>query len=129
VCERLRIGFHEVSFTKEYWTDVFAPFLAGIRAGGTPNPDVACNRHIKFDRFTAHALSLGADWVATGHYARVRHSAGGPSELLTAVDETKDQTYFLATIPQARTLTEPYTRPQTRPTSSPPSRRRVVGSV
>lgn len=125
VCERLGIGFHAVSFVREYWSDVFEPFVAGIARGATLNPDVACNRpptrlassialsgalpensqasprHIKFDRFTAHALALGADWAATGHYARVAHSEAGGSALLTAVDADKDQTYFLAAVPQA----------------------------
>ena len=100
VCERIGIGFHPVSFVREYWQDVFQPFVDGIRAGGTPNPDVSCNQHIKFDRFHSYALSLGAEMVATGHYARVRHRPDGVSDLLTARDLNKDQTYFLSTISQ-----------------------------
>jgi tRNA U34 2-thiouridine synthase MnmA/TrmU len=83
VCEQLGIGFHEVSFVREYWSEVFEPLLEGYHAGGTPNPDVMCNRHIKFDRFVNHALSLGADRVATGHYARVEPAG---SEPLAAAD-------------------------------------------
>lgn len=101
VCDRLGIGFHPVSFIREYWQDVFQPFVEGIVAGGTPNPDVSCNQHIKFDRFHSHAISLGAEWVATGHYARVRHRHDGVSDLLTAADPNKDQTYFLSTVSQA----------------------------
>lgn len=101
VCDRLGIGFHPVSFIREYWQDVFQPFVEGIVAGGTPNPDVSCNQHIKFDRFHSHAISLGAEWVATGHYARVRHRHDGVSDLLTAADANKDQTYFLSTVSQA----------------------------
>ena len=99
VCEKLGIGFHRVSFVREYWNDVFTPFLDGYLAGGTPNPDVACNRLIKFDRFMEHALSLGADRVATGHYARLSHQPDR-SRLLLAADASKDQTFFLATVRQ-----------------------------
>lgn len=76
VCERLGIGFHRTSFVREYWNDVFEPLLQGYQSGGTPNPDVACNRFIKFDRFVTHARELGADRVATGHYARLDHGLG-----------------------------------------------------
>ena len=68
------IPLAEVDFVKEYWHSVFEPFLRDFDEGGaTPNHDLACNRHIKFDRFYAHALGLGADHVATGHYAQLRH--------------------------------------------------------
>lgn len=112
VCDKLGIGFHRTSFVREYWTDVFEPLLQGYQAGGTPNPDVACNRHIKFDRFVTHALALGADRVATGHYARVEHRHGYGSgdagscaddddtRLLMAIDAVKDQSYFLAAVRQ-----------------------------
>jgi tRNA (5-methylaminomethyl-2-thiouridylate)-methyltransferase len=100
VCRRLGIGFHEVSFQREYWHEVFTPFLQGYRDGGTPNPDLSCNRHIKFGHFAEHARRLGADRVATGHYARLRRSDDGLVELLSAVDETKDQSYFLAAVRQ-----------------------------
>ena len=81
ICEQLGIGFREVSFVREYWAEVFEPLLEGYHSGGTPNPDVMCNRHIKFDHFMRHALSLGADRVATGHYARLEaiSSAGANS--------------------------------------------------
>jgi len=99
VCERLGIGFKEVSFVCEYWQEVFDIMLQGYHNGGTPNPDVLCNRHIKFDRFVNHALALGAEWVATGHYARLdRGDAGGAVRLLTAADEAKDQSYFLSQV-------------------------------
>eukprot|EP00966_Prymnesium_polylepis_P156579 3617752-Prymnesium_polylepis.1 len=102
VCLALGIGFHEVDFVREYWQLVFEPFLQGYRNGATPNPDVACNRHIKFDRFYAHALGLGADHVATGHYAQLRHEPGGGGrvQMLRARDEGKDQTYFLSHVQQ-----------------------------
>ena len=100
VCEEVGIGYHEVNFVREYWHDVFAPLLDGFAAGGTPNPDVSCNRLIKFDRFVDHALSLGADYVATGHYARLERAPDGTMNLLTAVDQVKDQSYFLATVKQ-----------------------------
>ena len=107
VCEQIGIGFHETSFVREYWSAVFEPLLAGYHSGGTPNPDVMCNRHIKFDRFVEHSLGLGADFVATGHYARLDRSGGVTDrdgvktvQLLKAADETKDQTYFLAAVRQ-----------------------------
>lgn len=100
VCERLGIGFHEVSFVREYWQDVFEVMLQGYHEGGTPNPDVMCNRHIKFDRFVSHALGLGADLTATGHYAQLDRAADGSVRLLTAADETKDQSYFLSQVRQ-----------------------------
>lgn len=97
VCHTLKIGFHEVSFVREYWTLVFEPFLQAYRDGNTPNPDVACNQRIKFDHFLKHVMSLGADCVATGHYARLDQThADGRVQLLTAVDGSKDQTYFLS---------------------------------
>ena len=71
VCKQLGIGYHEVSFVREYWNNVFEPMLQGYHQGGTPNPDINCNRHIKFDHFVEHALALGADTVGTGHYARL----------------------------------------------------------
>lgn len=101
VCAQLGIGFQEVSFVREYWHNIFEPLLDGYSAGGTPNPDVACNRHIKFDHFLEHALALGADCVATGHYARLAHDpADGTTRLLKGSDAWKDQSYFLATVRQ-----------------------------
>ena len=101
VCAHLGIGFHEVSFQREYWHEVFEPFLQGYREGGTPNPDMGCNRHIKFAHFTEHTRRLGAELVATGHYARLRRTADGRVQLLAAVDPGKDQSYALAAVRQS----------------------------
>jgi tRNA-specific 2-thiouridylase len=97
VCEELAIPLHRVDFSAEYRSRVFTRFLADYAAGKTPNPDVLCNREVKFQPFREHALRLGADCVATGHYARLRQGADGP-QLLQARDGNKDQTYFLATV-------------------------------
>jgi len=94
VADHLGIELLTVNFASEYWDRVFAYFLAEYRAGRTPNPDVLCNREIKFKAFLDHALSLGADFIATGHYAGVRR-LDGEAQLLRAKDENKDQTYFL----------------------------------
>ena len=100
VCEELAIPLHRVDFSAAYRERVFERFLADYAAGRTPNPDVLCNREVKFQPFREHALRLGADWIATGHYARVAHEPGGP-RLLRAADADKDQTYFLATVERA----------------------------
>jgi tRNA-specific 2-thiouridylase len=92
--ERLGIRLHTVNFATEYWERVFETFLAEYRALRTPNPDVLCNSEIKFRAFLEHALDLGADWIATGHYARVSHDPDR-SRLRLAADAGKDQTYFL----------------------------------
>lgn len=97
VAEELGIPLHRVDFSAEYRQRVFDLFLAGYQAGKTPNPDLLCNREVKFQPFREHALRLGADWVATGHYARIEHGSDGP-RLLRAVDDNKDQTYFLAAV-------------------------------
>ena len=94
VAEMLGIRLRTVNFASEYWDRVFAHFLDEYRAGRTPNPDVLCNREIKFRAFLEHALDLGADKIATGHYAGVHCSADG-CRLLRAHDDDKDQTYFL----------------------------------
>ncbi|KTC78229.1 tRNA 2-thiouridine(34) synthase MnmA [Legionella brunensis] len=94
VCNQLRIPLHSINFSKEYWDRVFAHFLSEYQQGRTPNPDVLCNKEIKFNAFLNHALTLGADYIATGHYARVR-SNNNIGELLKAKDREKDQTYFL----------------------------------
>jgi tRNA-specific 2-thiouridylase len=94
VCEDIGIPLHHVNFAKQYRDEVFADFLAEYRAGRTPNPDVACNRHIKFGYFLDYATRLGADLIATGHYARVDH-ASVPPRMLKGIDSNKDQTYFL----------------------------------
>ena len=94
VAEILGIRLHTVNFATEYWDRVFEYFLAEYRAGRTPNPDVLCNREIKFKAFLDYALELGTDRIATGHYAGVRCSESG-CQLLCAYDANKDQTYFL----------------------------------
>ena len=99
VAGHLGIPLHRVNFATEYWDRVFADFLAEYRAGRTPNPDVLCNREIKFKAFLDHALDLGADFIATGHYAGVDCS-GSDCRLLRAADENKDQTYFLYQLDQ-----------------------------
>jgi tRNA-specific 2-thiouridylase len=100
VCEELDIPLHRVDFSKEYRERVFARFLADYAAGKTPNPDVLCNREVKFQPFREYAFRLGADFIATGHYARIEHRADGPC-LLRASDDNKDQTYFLAGVERA----------------------------
>ena len=100
VCEELDIPLQRVDFSKEYRARVFERFLADYAAGRTPNPDVLCNREVKFQPFREHALRLGADCIATGHYARVADVVDGP-RLLRAADAGKDQTYFLATVERA----------------------------
>lgn len=99
VCAHLDITLHTVNFSHEYWERVFEHFLAELRAGRTPNPDVLCNREIKFRAFLDHARVLGADAIATGHYARVRCGAGG-CQLLKGRDPGKDQSYFLYALGQ-----------------------------
>jgi tRNA-specific 2-thiouridylase len=105
VCGQLGIELHTVSFAGEYRERVFAYFLEEYRAGRTPNPDVLCNREIKFGVCFDYARRLGADWVATGHYARVAHAPA--VKLLKGLDPAKDQSYFLHAMPAsalARTL-------------------------
>ncbi len=105
VCDVLRIELEVVNFSSEYKDRVFASFLEEYEAGRTPNPDVLCNSEIKFRCFLDHALTLGADRIATGHYARVREwQSDGRSEfqLLKAEDGTKDQSYFLYRLDQAQ---------------------------
>ncbi|RYM05265.1 tRNA 2-thiouridine(34) synthase MnmA [Sporolactobacillus sp. THM7-7] len=99
VAGQIGIPYYSVNFEKEYWDRVFTYFLDEYRAGRTPNPDVMCNKEIKFKAFLDHALSLGADYVATGHYARVDRS-GGKTVMLRAADRNKDQTYFLNQLSQ-----------------------------
>lgn len=99
VCEQLDIPYYTVNFEKEYFDKVFSYFLDEYKAGRTPNPDVMCNREIKFGEFLNKALDLGADYVATGHYARVVEE-DGKLRLLRGVDNNKDQTYFLNALNQ-----------------------------
>ena len=94
VADRLGIKLRTVNFSSEYWDRVFKYFLQEYRAGRTPNPDVLCNREIKFKAFLEHALDLGAEVIATGHYAGVSCETG-VCRLLQAADQDKDQTYFL----------------------------------
>lgn len=95
VCSALEIPFYSVNFAKQYQERVFSYFLEEYKAGRTPNPDVLCNREIKFGPFREYALSMGADFVATGHYCGIEHTADGRHYLLKAADAGKDQTYFL----------------------------------
>ncbi|MEE4299615.1 MAG: tRNA 2-thiouridine(34) synthase MnmA [Pseudomonadales bacterium] len=101
VADRLGIRLHTANFAAEYWDNVFEAFLAEYRAHRTPNPDVLCNREIKFQVFVEYAELLGAERIATGHYARLRRR-DGRVELLRARDEAKDQTYFLHAVPGAQ---------------------------
>ena len=101
VSDRIGIEIEAVNFAKEYKERVFSYFLREYQAGRTPNPDVLCNSEIKFKAFLDHALSLGADHIATGHYARVREQEGR-YQLLKAEDGTKDQSYFLYRLNQAQ---------------------------
>lgn len=106
VCDVLDIPLHRADFSREYKARVFRYFLDSYAAGRTPNPDVLCNREIKFDAFMHHADRLGADMIATGHYARMDHS-DDRARLLRGLDPNKDQSYFLSAVPLhalARTL-------------------------
>jgi tRNA-uridine 2-sulfurtransferase len=101
VCGRLGIPIHFRDFSGEYWHGVFAHFLAEYSAGRTPNPDVLCNREIKFKHFLDAARDLGAERIATGHYARIDNECGR-WRLLRARDRGKDQSYFLHQLGQAQ---------------------------
>ena len=102
VADVIGIEIEHVNFAAEYKDRVFAEFLREYRAGRTPNPDVLCNAEIKFKAFLDHALRLGAERIATGHYARVRAGASGRFELLKGLDAQKDQSYFLHRLSQAQ---------------------------
>ncbi|HBD5231793.1 TPA: tRNA 2-thiouridine(34) synthase MnmA, partial [Escherichia coli] len=98
VCDKLGIELHTVNFAAEYWDNVFELFLAEYKAGRTPNPDILCNKEIKFKAFLEFAAEdLGADYIATGHYVR-RADVDGKSRLLRGLDSNKDQSYFLYTL-------------------------------
>lgn len=99
ICSKLEIPLHTRNFASEYWDNVFHYFLEEYRIGRTPNPDVLCNKEIKFKVFLEQALVLGADFIATGHYARVAFR-DGYYRLLKAKDTNKDQTYFLHALNQ-----------------------------
>ncbi|QIZ76670.1 tRNA 2-thiouridine(34) synthase MnmA [Ferrimonas lipolytica] len=99
VCDKLGIELHSVNFAAEYWDNVFEYFLAEYKAGRTPNPDILCNKEIKFKAFLEFAAeALGADYIATGHYVRRRVNTDGSVEMLRGLDDNKDQSYFLYTL-------------------------------
>ncbi|EAT40320.1 AAEL007934-PA [Aedes aegypti] len=106
LCRQLRIPLEQINFVKDYWLEVFGSFLKDYDTGITPNPDILCNRHIKFNLFYKHAREkMGADAIATGHYARTnfgpfleKYDEHGPIRLLAGVDDIKDQTFFLSQI-------------------------------
>ena len=100
VCDQLGIPLHAVNFSTDYWDRVFSHFLTEYENARTPNPDILCNKEIKFNAFLNHALTLGADFIATGHYARV-HIHDGHGSLYKAKDREKDQTYFLHAVEPA----------------------------
>ncbi len=97
VSDRLGIRLHTANFSAEYWDGVFQHFLDEYQAGRTPNPDILCNREIKFKAFLEYALALGADFIATGHYVRRRQDQG-QTLLLKGLDPNKDQSYFLSAV-------------------------------
>ena len=99
VCEKLGIKLHTINFSSEYWDRVFKHFLDEYSAGRTPNPDILCNKEIKFRAFLEHAKSLGAEKIATGHYARTREQ-NNQTQLLRGLDNNKDQSYFLHALNQ-----------------------------
>lgn len=95
VCDKLGIKLHTVNFAAEYWDNVFEYFLAEYKAGRTPNPDIMCNKEIKFKAFLEFADDiLDADYIAMGHYVR-RRDTDGKTEMLRGIDGNKDQSYFL----------------------------------
>lgn len=93
VCEKIGIPLKRVDFVKEYWDYVFTYFLDELKKGRTPNPDIMCNKYIKFDMFLKEAIKLGADYIATGHYAKIKDG-----KLYRGDDENKDQSYFLSQV-------------------------------
>ena len=99
ICDQIKIPLHTVNFSSEYWDRVFEYFLTEYNAGRTPNPDIICNKEIKFRAFLDHAINLDADFIATGHYANCSYSKTGYL-LHKGKDENKDQSYFLHTLNQ-----------------------------
>ena len=98
VCDKLGIKLHKINFAAEYWDNVFEHFLSEYKAGRTPNPDILCNKEIKFKAFLEYAAEdLGANYIATGHYVR-RRGADDNAQLLRGLDTNKDQSYFLYTL-------------------------------
>lgn len=99
VCDKLGIKLHRINFAAEYWDNVFEHFLSEYKAGRTPNPDILCNKEIKFKAFLDYAVEdLDADFIATGHYVRKGYDEKGNAQLLRGVDNNKDQSYFLYAI-------------------------------
>lgn len=118
VCDQLEIPFETVNFSKDYWNNVFELFLSAHEQGLTPNPDILCNSEIKFKKFLEYAMDKDADYIATGHYAKIVKT-GGLYLLANPKDEKKDQTYFLHLLEQyqlERTLfpLADYTKPEVR---------------
>lgn len=99
VCDQIGIPYYTVTFVKEYWDRVFTYFLDEYKKGRTPNPDVMCNKEIKFKAFLDHAMKIGADYIAMGHYAQVK-KIGNEYALIRGKDNNKDQTYFLCELTQ-----------------------------
>ncbi|MBH5317092.1 tRNA 2-thiouridine(34) synthase MnmA [Paenibacillus sp. GSMTC-2017] len=102
VCDQIGIPYYTVNFERQYFDKVFTYFLDEYKRGRTPNPDVMCNREIKFGDFLNKALELDADYLATGHYARVERDEDGTTRLLRGIDTNKDQTYFLSALNQTQ---------------------------
>jgi tRNA-uridine 2-sulfurtransferase len=100
ICKQIGIPFYTVNFTEDYYTQVFEDLLKGIKEGHTPNPDILCNKEIKFKLFLKKALSLGADALATGHYCQI-HDTDNKKQLLKGLDPNKDQSYFVYTLHEA----------------------------
>ncbi len=100
VCDKLKITLHTANFAAEYWDNVFEHFLSEYKAGRTPNPDILCNKEIKFKAFLDYALALGAEYIATGHYVR-RRDLVAVTQLLRGLDDNKDQSYFLHAVGEA----------------------------
>ena len=98
VAEKIDIPYYSINFEKEYKEKVFSYFLSEYKKGRTPNPDIMCNKEIKFKAFLNYALKLGADYIATGHYARTKKDENGNTLLLRGIDNNKDQSYFLSAL-------------------------------
>lgn len=94
VANEIGIPYYSVNFEKEYWDGVFTYFLDEYRHGRTPNPDVMCNKEVKFKAFLDYAMELDADYIAMGHYAQIKRDDDGTVHLMRGADQNKDQTYF-----------------------------------
>ncbi|GAJ25332.1 tRNA-specific 2-thiouridylase MnmA [Liquorilactobacillus sucicola DSM 21376 = JCM 15457] len=102
VANKIGIPYYSVNFEKEYWDNVFTYFLDEYKKGRTPNPDVMCNKEVKFKAFLDYAMQLDADYIAMGHYAQLKRDLDGTVHLLRGADNNKDQTYFLSQLSQAQ---------------------------